>query len=341
VEDGKLTVYLPRNLESLGDNPLVLAGLAACYALRPNFDFADEDHPENQEFEKKQEMYLSGLAWALREGEGMLPPYHDASGAMGHGFYWVCHHALEAKLNAGTWWAKGSPWHLTKGMTGKAWSSEIDAMTRRVNALLSKSAASLDIGPNWSTWVRSKESFLGKEIKKSLPHTTTELLTESEKAYLSTRFSVPIKQYENLLGGFDDLTMPFIQGLAKNLKTVGSSLHSLSILCDQTVSHRITNVYPREKRARRLALKRPIRELVQELGPAHYINVFDPSVLGGRKAFSVLTAEGEYPEDIHLPLFRRQYESTISGFKVQGDLPLYNLCSSWADSAICPLRESE
>jgi hypothetical protein len=341
VEDGKLTVYLPQNLESLGDNPLVLPGLAACYALKPNFEWADEEHPPHQVFEKKQELYLSGVAWALREGEGALAPYHDASGAMGHGFYWVCHHTLEAKLNAGTWWAKGSPWHLTKGMTGKAWSSELDAMTRRVNALLSKSAASLRIDANWATWVRSKESFLGKEIKKSLPHTSTELLTEAEKEYLSSRFAGPIKQYRDLLAGFDNLTVPFIQGLAKRLKEVGSSLHPLSILCDEIISHRITNVYPREKRARRLALKRPIRDLIQELDNARYINVFDPGILGGRKPFSVYTAEGDVPDDIDLPLLRKQYQSTISGFKVQGNQSLYNLCSSWADAAICPLKEIE
>jgi hypothetical protein len=315
---------------------LVLAGLAACYALKPRFDLADEEHPPDQVFEKKQELYLSGIAWALREGEGKLPPYHDASGAMGHGFYWVCHHALEAGLNAGTWWAKGSPWHLTKGMTGKAWSSELDAMTRRVNALLSKSAAGLKTDSNWATWVRSKESFLGKEIKKTLPHIGTELLTEPEKAYLSSRHAGPIKQYNELLDGFTSLTGPFIQGLAKKIKAVGSSLHPLSIQCEEVISHRITHIYPKEKRARRIALKKPIRELIQELSPGHFVSVFDPSVLGGRKAFSVLTAEGELPDEIHLPQFRKQYESTIHGFKAQGNLSLYNLCSSWADSAICP-----
>jgi len=339
MEDGRLTVYLPQNLESLGDNPLVLAGLAACYALKPNFELADESHPSDQEFEKKQELYLSGLAWALREGEGMLPPYHDASGAMGHGFYWVCHHALETKLNSGTWWAKGSPWHLTKGMTGKAWSSELDAMTRRVNSLLSKAAASLDVKTNWATWVRSKESFLGKEIKKSLPHIGTELLTEPEKEYISSRFDGPIRQYNSLLDGFDNLTMPYIMGLAKNIKAVGSLLRPLSILCDEIISHRISNVYPREKRARRLALKRPIRELIQELDSPHYISTFDPSVLGGRKAFTVLNSDVDF-EEIDLRFLRKQYESTIAGFKVQGNISLYNLCSSWADTAICPLKET-
>jgi hypothetical protein len=325
-----VVVRLPTNFESLGDNPLAQAAIAACEVLQPRYELATEEMATSEP-DAKVQMYLAGVSWALHGNGGKLVKFHDVSGALGHGFYWVSHHALETKLGSAPWWAKGSPWHLTRGMTGKAWSSDLDSMTRRVNSLITKAAGRLDIRENATSYFRAKESFLGKEIRKSLPHVGTDLLTIEEKGYLSTRHAVHIEAYEALM---DTLAHPAINdlaGLAKRVKEVGTGLRALSASVEAVVSHRITNLYPPEKRARIAARKRPIRELIDDLEFNKFVNLFDPAVLGGKRPFRLgEPLEGE--EQKHFMLrSRNQYISSVSGLEAAGLKELQRLCVSWAE----------
>jgi hypothetical protein len=258
---------------------------------------------------------------------------------MGHGYYWVCHHALERHTSTGTWWAKGSPWHPTKGLTGKAWSSDLDATTKSVNSLLSRAAHQLDINANWSTWFRSKESFLGKEIRKALPHKGTALINGEEAQYIESTHSRGIQQYRELLNSLDNPDLPLVQGLSRRIKEVGESLRPLATLCDRVISHRITHVYPSEKRARRTALKRPLREVIEGLGFKQYIYCFDPSVIGDKKPFSLNIPDDVDIADVNLPVIRNEYEVRVSGLRNAGLEGLADLCSRWADIHIGPIPE--
>jgi hypothetical protein len=287
----------------------------------------------NSEFDAKVQMYLAGVSWALHGNGGKLVRYQDVSGALGHGFYWVSHHALETKLGGAPWWAKGTSWHLTRGMTGKAWSSDLDSMTRRVNSLITKAAGSLDIFENATSYIRSKESFLGKEIRKSLPHVGTDLLTPEEKAYLSLKHAGPIAAYEQLMDTLSQPTVNDLAGLAKVIKDVGQSLRPLSNAVETVVSHRISHLYPTEKRARIAARKRPIRELIEELDLDKYIYLFDPAVLAGKRPFRVPDRIDHEPDDGYMVRCRKQYQHTVSGLGIAGMKQLQDLCESWSNIA--------
>jgi hypothetical protein len=337
VVDGTTTVYLPKNLESVADSPLAQAAIAACYVLQPHFEFSYDDHEDTQKFDKKQIAYLSGIAWALHSDERVLPPYLDVSGTMGHGYYWVCHHALEWHLKASTWWAKGSPWHPTKGLTGKAWSNDLDATTRSVNSLLSRAAHQLNINVNWPSWFRSKESFLGREIRKSLPHKGTALFHHEELQYLETTHGRGIQEYKNLLEALDNPTLPFVKSLAGRIKEVGEALKPLSNVCERVISHRITHVYPREKRARRAALKRPLKEVMEGLPFQQYIFCFDPGIIGDKRPFAPNVPEDADQDEIDLLSVRREYEIRVNGMRKAGLESLADLCSQWADNHIMPV----
>jgi hypothetical protein len=331
----KRTVYLPKNLESLADCPLALAAFGACYVLKPEFAMSDEES-EPHTYEKAQKAYLSGIAWALREGEGELAPYHSASGPMGHGFNWVCHKSLET-LNAGTWWAKGTPWNPTKGLTGKAWSADLDATTRRVNSLLSRAAAELDATTNWASWFRAPESFLGKEIKKALPYEGSTIINEAEQRFLCSTYNQPIAAYKRLLSGLKAPDLPFVQGLAKHIKDVGISLRALNGTVDRTVSHRMAHVYPSNKKDRKFALRRPLTESINALSKEEYIFVFDPLILGGLRPFRIVATEED--QEIDWVDVRRAYESRLEGIKNAGMSALHSLSSQWADTYIGPMKQ--
>lgn len=324
-----LIVRLPSNFESLGDDPLAQAAIAACEVLRPQYELATEPM-STSEYDAKVQMYLAGVSWGLHGNGGKLVKYQDVSGALGHGFYWVSHRALESQLGAAPWWAKGSPWHLTRGMTGKAWSSTLDSMTRRVNALITKAAGCLDITENATSYIRSKESFLGKEIRKSLPHVRTDLLTPEEKSYLSTRHAGPIAAYERLMDKISNPSLNDLAGLAKEFRDVGHSLQSLSVSVDTTVSHRISHLYPTEKRARIAARKRPVRELIEELDIDKYVNLFDPAALGGKRTFRLPDKiDNESYEDFMVKC-HKQYISSVSGLRGAGLTGLADLCETWS-----------
>jgi hypothetical protein len=328
--DGGLIVYLPSNIESLGDDPMSQAAIAACYVLRPKFEVSTEE-VELKELDKKAQSYFSGIAWALHEGGTTMPPYRDVSGALGHGYYWACHSALEWQLKSGTWWAKGTSWHPTKGLTGKAWSKDLDATTRNVNSLLSRAAHAQSVTTNWASWFRSYESFVGREVKKSVPHQNTEIISSVEKGYLNSKHDAAIRAYNELLRKLKDPTLQDLRGLAAEIKSVGQLLTPLSTLCDTVISHRMSSVYPKSKGDRRKALKRPLKEVIKELGVAQYIFVFDPLVLGGQKPFRIENPEDLEVDELPWPLITESYNRKISSVRKGGNELLANLAESFRD----------
>jgi hypothetical protein len=325
-----IVVRLPSNFESLGDNPLAQAAMAACEVLQPRYELSSESM-EDSEFDAKVQLYLAGISWALHGNKGKLVKYQDVSGALGHGFYWVSHHALETQLGTTPWWAKGTSWHLTKGLTGKAWSTDLDSMTRRVNSLITKAAGRLDIIENATSYIRSKESFLGKEIRKSLPHVGTDLLMPEEKDYLSLKHSGPIAAYEQLMDTLANPNLSDLGGLARHVKEVGQALRPLATTVENVISHRITRLYPTEKRARIAARKRPIRELIDELDFDKTVVLFDPAVLGGKRAFHPPEQDDDEPTDRFKIRCQRLYYHAIAGFGGAGHRDLQALCERWSN----------
>jgi hypothetical protein len=286
---------------------------------------------DDSDFDAKVQMYLAGISWGLNGNEGRLVKYQDVSGALGHGFYWVAHHALETQLGTTPWWTKGTSWHLTKGLTGKVWSADLDSMTRRVNSLLTKAAGSLDITDHATSYIRSKESFLGKEIRKSLPHVGTDLLTLEEKEYLNLKHAHSIALYEGLMNTLSHPTIEDLAGLSRLIKDVGSALRPLATTVENVISHRITRLYPTEKRARIAARKRPIRELIEQLDFDKRVFLFDPVVLAGKRSFHVPEQDDDEPNDRYMIRCMVSYRHTISGLENAGLRDLYTLCTTWAN----------
>jgi len=258
---------------------------------------------------------------------------------MGHGYYWACHHALETNLHTGSWWAKGSSWHPTKGLTGKAWSADLSATIRRVNSLLSRAASSLDINQNWASWFRPKDSFLGREIKKAMPGMASAIIIESEKEYLQSRFGPAFEAYAKLLEGLAEPTIPFVRELSKTIKDVGQRVNTFAIHVERVLSHRMSHVYPSDKKAKRLASKQPLSKLISELPIDKFVFIMDPSVWSVEKPFRPQTDVDEEDEDVFRMQLRTDYEKRILSLRKAGKEDLAGLCTQWADANISYLNQ--
>jgi hypothetical protein len=290
-EDGKFTVFIPSDLESFVDDELVKSAVAAAKSLQASIAATPAKIGTLASRDSKVNAYLWGVQWALSDKKSRLLKQTDVSGGMGHGFYTVAHLALQ-ETTGSTFWAKGSPWTFTKGLTGKAWDNTLSITERRVIALLTTASKRLSILDNWSSYFRSKDSFLGREVKKSLPHRREGILRKTEIEYLEDRHSAGIKEYNELLDFLTAPTLSGIKGLNDHIKKVGHGLASLSITVDSVVSHRATYIFSKDKKTHKLQKKTPIGDLISAMGWSSYIPAFDPLIFDGQKAFQV-------GEDIH------------------------------------------
>jgi len=332
-EGETLTVYIPSNLEEVADDPLALVGIAAIKVLNPivlvsHHKMTPVDH------DKKVAAYLSGIAWALNEGDNKLPSYHNVSGAMGHGFYYACHAILRARLEAGDWWCRGTSWHFVKGMTGKAWSSDLDAVTRRISALVTKACGVKVLDNRASSWLRDRDSFIGHEISKTLPGAGSKILRGYEQDYLQHHFNIVIARRNQLLAGFSNPSDTFIKGLSDCIKELGQMTKPWSTLVDSITTHRMSRIYTaKTKAAKKKALGTPMETLIANLGIEVYLEAFDPATLMHKRAFKASDMlESEDPNQ-YVNRLQDEYNNRTASYRDAGLIELADLCTSFSVDA--------
>jgi hypothetical protein len=339
VRDGNNYIIVPSNLASLVDNPLVIAIVAASKVLNMQPVLSSRTYDSTIEYDKKQKMYLYGVAWGLNsDKKGSLQEYSKVSGPMGHGFYWVAHTAIQSQIGS-SFWAKGKGRNPTLGTTGKAWAKEICQEDRRAFSILRQAAASLDVNQAWPSYLRPKESFLGREIKKELKFLKSGLLRPEEVEWINQTFPGARAAREQALEAVDskEPDLDKIRNLSSLMKAAGTACQKPEILADRIIGHRINLIYPRGKRERKNALKRPLKDLIEEMDPESFIKAFDPTVLAGVKAYQV-TLPDRYPEDIgaYAETIQAEYTTRLNGLRRRGYESLAELCESFRDNYVTP-----
>jgi hypothetical protein len=313
-------VFVPGNLEALADSPVALACVAACKTLKavlaPTAVAA-----EMNEVDKKVGAYLSGVAWALSDEGNQVLPYRDLSGPTGKGFYWVAHHAMDTR-KLGAMWAKGNTWHLTRGISGKAWLKNPTSELSAVIALLSKAASTLQLTANWKSWARKSDSYLGHELKKSLPTKGTDLITANEKIYLHAKHAQAITAYEQCIAFIDHLSYDTITQLGETIRVASKGLAAMTQEVDKLTSIRLTSLYPPDTKRTKNQKKKSVTALISEMAKPDVFSLFDPSILVGHRPFKVVVGEqGQW----HVPEIRAQYEARI-GAVSRADQQLAEVC---------------
>lgn len=227
---------------------------------------------------------------------------------------------------------------MIKGLTGKAWDNTLSPTQTRIIALCSRAARSLSCTETWNTWFRSPDSFLGSELKKSLPHMKIGIISQSESDYLSSRYAASIQQYNSALQILNSPTQECLRDLGNTLKKAGQVLQPLELAVNRVIQMRVAVIYPSNKKEKKAALKRPIADLINEVDLVDYIERFDPSLLGGYKPFFVQPRNRDESPPQYCDRIRRAYEARINLIENGGHPMLSRLCQLWADEAICPLR---
>jgi hypothetical protein len=215
-----------------------------------------------------------------------------------------------------SWWAKGSPWHFTKGLTGKAWSKDLDATTTCASALVSYACQCVPIGSQLTSWCRIKESFVGHELRKSLQLRGSNVILEEEAQYLEHHFAAPLAAYNHALDGLDNPNPDILKGLDKHIKKVGHDLVDLSVKVDTVTSHRMSVLYPKEGKKKQKGPVVPIKERIRLLSNEDWIFAFDPSIWAGYSPFRITEDKDGNPDFKSSAV---DYKRRISTIEKQGN----------------------
>jgi hypothetical protein len=265
---------------------MIQAAVAALSVLKAGITITEEPFSSAVTYDTKVNNYLHGIMWGL-SGNGKLHKFQESSGSMGHGFYYVAHTALDAQLNGGTFWAKGQPWNPAKGLTGKNWSEDLTISDRKIMTLLTKACKALDVKQTWASYFRSKDSFFGNEIKKSLPHKKVGIITAEESTLMGELHKDSIALYNKAIAILSDPQLENLPGLSTTLKGTGQALAPLCLLVDTIVSHRASFIYSSDKKKKKSELKTPVKDLINRMDLERYITAFDPLLIAGMKPFRV------------------------------------------------------
>jgi len=332
VVDGITVCYLPSNMETFADSMLAIAYVAAAAVLDARFEVTQKVG-ELKVLDKKQKAYVSGLAWGL--SRKTLGECQASSGPMSHGYYHVAHLALHKKIGS-AWWAKGTPWSITMGLTGKAWDSSMSLQAKFTASLVNTAAEALDVTRTWHTWVRSKESFFGKEIRKStgLEH---DCLTSGEKEYLSSIFQIEIQAYNDVRAIIDEPTLQNITKLDKELQKVGTGLKKLDSVVEKILNNRMPKLFP--KSGKKSKVKITLQERIKQLDFMQYMGAYDPLIMKDKPLFRI-EPRAEGFDQPALDVLKGQYIARLNSYiKEDQEESFYKLCRDFATEVFAITEE--
>jgi hypothetical protein len=331
-----LHIWVPENLESFGDDYLVIAAIEAIFLLQQTKTVVlittDEDQPRKyKDTQNKVSLYFSGMACALKARHIQSNPKY--SGAFGKGYNWIVFKWFEhAKVNSV---------FLTGGVTspqmiasGSAWGDQLSGSTNRLIALCRRGAGALQVD-GIAQWLRPFESLRGKEIKKDLKHKRVGILSKMECDYLCSRYPEVLDEYWKFAEELKTADLAFARNLPQRITKVNMASAIPESIANRVVQQRLNVLLPPQKRAREKALKKPILALIEEMEPEVYIETFNPAMVYTKEVFSCnlkhILVHNDDPIRIG-QILRDQYFK-YSGH-IGGDKIYRDQCISWFDATV-------
>jgi hypothetical protein len=286
--DGKLLIWVPKNLESFGDDYLVIAGIEAIIRLEKTETvellLAEDDSPRlYKEGQSKVSLYFSGMSSALRTDTIATNPNY--SGAFGKGYNWIVFKKFEA-ANVNVAFLSGKPPSPQKIASGSAWGDQLSGSTNRLIALCRRGAATLTIAKP-AQWLRSYESFRGKELKKDLRSQRVGILSREEINHLAGRFPGITEAYTSFEEQLKYATIPWMVDLHTHIGQVNRSSAGVEAIANNIIQQRLSSILPQNKKQRERSLKKPMAVLIEELDGEDYINFFNPAMADSKPRFVV------------------------------------------------------
>lgn len=286
LENGKVQISVPQNLESFSDD---FQAIAACAAMATLGDIeivtSTVDWPLSQRISdsnKGAAQYFAGIAHAFRAIS--TTPYQNYSGSFGHGYSWVGHLWMESHQVQG-WLVQGTSKTPTQALMASAWGQGMPQELRRLEALLRRAARALQLEGQAHTWCRTKSQLIGHGLKANLPWSTVGVLSEEEATWMASHFRTGKEAYDDMLLSLEpqNVNLNIMKSLPQTNSKVSNSLRIASIMAENTVRGRFLELNRGlSRRQIQHEQKRPIKERLLHMDMETKLKVFHPLFLRGR-----------------------------------------------------------
>jgi hypothetical protein len=315
-DHGQLTVWLPANLESSADDPLVIAAAKAIalfpaelVSIQKGLDGETRDSKDTT----KASLWAFGAAAALHDRNITTNPHY--TGVFGKGFNWVVKKHFE-QLNINTQYLTGGSASFFEVVTGTAWGNNVSGEVNRLIAIIRRGAGYLRINDP-KPWLKSYEAIRSSFLKKDLKSQRVGILSQMEVNYLSTHYPDASQAYKKFEEAYEKADLTFVFNLHKHLNAVAQATAQVESVANDIIQQRIRVLYPSQKGPRARARKTPVRELINNLDGPSYITQFNPALVAGKPKFTIpdhiLGNLEQNPEDTSLLLVQqyKKYTETI------------------------------
>jgi hypothetical protein len=318
--DGTLYAVIPSNLESFGDDPQVIACLAAGVAAGAHWidtmDPVESKHKLDLRSKKGAAQWFLGVASFMRYQE-KSPPL--ATGQWAKGWHWCASICME-NSKVQTSWLKTKSGHLTSALTGHAWSKDVSPEQRRLESFLRTAAKRLNYEPDWPSWVKPSASLIGTHIKKAPSFEKEGILTPAEVSVFKDVYGPALDEYKNAYSVLDsgNVTLEQLQELPRRLRETSGGLANASLLTDRIIRTRIAAVTPENKREAKREAKRPMRERLAELDPRDTRSVMGIWVAVNAK-FTLPTLDHDLHDDEADDIVRKHAKLFVKRLRLPSD----------------------
>jgi hypothetical protein len=307
--DGKLTIVIPRDIESYADDPMTLLACAIVDSMADKCTCVEAHVGTGYKtLDKKSQkaacQWALGAAAFFRHRSGSPP---SSKGSWAKGWHFAANYAIRSE-NLDAWLLKGKSMHLTQALTGKAWSTDVHPIFKRIESLIRVTAPMVGYKPTVRHWLVPYNNLKGTHIKKAFFNTREGLLSIAEISSLNAAFSTQLKAYNDLEAVYNEInSFTELKAFPSLVSGRARDLRPLEALYDKVVRARITLVTPANKKEQKREAKRPMTERIADLDIREYYNTLQFQVSCGRK-YHPIKRHLEEP----LPSFYERLDSDIT-----------------------------
>jgi hypothetical protein len=326
-------VWLPSNLESSADDPLVIAAAKAIELLgtdKITIQKGLEGEIRDSKETTKASLWAFGAAAALHDRDITSNPHY--TGVFGKGYNWVIRKYFEQQ-NVDAQFLLGGSASFFEVVTGTAWGNNVSGEINRLIALIRRGAGSLRINDP-KPWLKSYEAFRSSFLKKDLKHKRVGILSQMEVNYLSTHYPEATQAYDKFEVALSQADLTFVLNLKSHLREVAIATAKVESIANDIIQQRIRVLYPTQKGPRARARKTPVWELINGLDGATYVSAFNPASVAGKPKFTIpdhiIENLEKTPDETRLYLMQmyQTYVRTVTDTKYQQE------CLDWFQATL-------
>jgi hypothetical protein len=276
--NGNITVTIPSDIESFGDDPGAVSCIAAAHVcgakmveglpMGNNPALWQRCHPDT-------DLYYYGIAALFKDG--CVRSFPNYSGWFGKGYNLIARRRL-ANEGIKPWSIRGSTMPLRKVWSHKAWGETLPLGYKHMEMLLREAADRLELTEGEITsWMVPLSVIKGTKIRKALSVSKGGFLLQPDIDALNMRFREGIKAYEAFETETSRPTKRTFVELEEKVAFTCKAIAPLESTASKIIDTRAKLLYPPQPKTRgRKPKKIPLKEKLLTIDPILFINRFGP-----------------------------------------------------------------